>query len=150
MSDLNLDVYIAPMRRMKGAPRQGPGDEPTSSPMSATLIHGEEQAILIDTLLTSGQVDALADWIDGFGKRLIGMYITHGHSDHWTGLTRLRERLGPVPAWARPKVRAVFEATDPGFPATGIPCFRARSRRSANRRTALTPPRSSSKAPRSG
>ena len=115
MSDLNLDVYIAPMRRMKGAPRQGPGDEPTSSPMSATLIHGEEQAILIDTLLTFGQVDALADWIDGFGKRLIGMYITHGHSDHWTGLTRLRERLGPVPAWARPKVRAVFEATDPGL-----------------------------------
>ena len=117
MSDLNLDVHIAPMRPMKGAPPQGPGDEPMWSPMSATLIHGQEEAVLVDTLVTFDQVDALADWIDGFGKRLVGIYITHGHSDHWIGLTRLRERFGDVPGWARPKVfeRAVFEATNPGL-----------------------------------
>jgi glyoxylase-like metal-dependent hydrolase (beta-lactamase superfamily II) len=117
MSDLNLDVHIAPMRPMEGAPPQGPGDEPTWSPMSATLIHGREEAILVDTLVTFDQVDALADWIDGFGKRLVGIYITHGHSDHWIGLSRLRERFGDVPGWARPKVfeRAVFEATNPGL-----------------------------------
>ena len=117
MSDLNLDVHIAPMRPMKGAPPQGPGDEPMWSPMSATLIHGQEEAVLVDTLVTFDQVDALADWIDGFGKRLVGIYITHGHSDHWIGLSRLRERFGDVPAWARPKVfeRAVFEATNPGL-----------------------------------
>jgi glyoxylase-like metal-dependent hydrolase (beta-lactamase superfamily II) len=85
--------------------------------MSATLIHGQEEAILVDTLVTFDQVDALADWIDGFGKRLVGIYITHGHSDHWIGLSRLRERFGDVPGWARPKVfeRAVFEATNPGL-----------------------------------
>ncbi len=117
MSDLNLDVHIAPMRPMSGAPPQGPGDEPMWSPMSATLIHGQEEAVLVDTLVTFGQVDALADWIDGFGKRLVGIYITHGHSDHWIGLSRLRERFGDVPGWARPKVfeRAVFEATNPGL-----------------------------------
>jgi glyoxylase-like metal-dependent hydrolase (beta-lactamase superfamily II) len=117
MPDLNLDVHIAPMRPMKGAPPQGPGDDPMWSPMSATLIHGQEEAILVDTLVTFDQVDALADWIDGFGKRLVGIYITHGHSDHWIGLSRLRERFGDVPGWARPKVfeRAVFEATNPGL-----------------------------------
>jgi glyoxylase-like metal-dependent hydrolase (beta-lactamase superfamily II) len=117
MSDLKLDVHIAPMRPMKGAPPQGPGDEPMWSPMSATLIHGQEEAVLVDTLVTFDQVDALADWIDGFGKRLVGIYITHGHSDHWIGLSRLRERFGDVPGWARPKVfeRAVFEATNPGL-----------------------------------
>jgi glyoxylase-like metal-dependent hydrolase (beta-lactamase superfamily II) len=117
MPDLNLDVHIAPMRPMKGTPPQGPGDEPMWSPMSATLIHGQEEAVLVDTLVTFDQVDALADWIDGFGKRLVGIYITHGHSDHWIGLSRLRERFGDVPGWARPKVfeRAVFEATNPGF-----------------------------------
>jgi glyoxylase-like metal-dependent hydrolase (beta-lactamase superfamily II) len=117
MTDLNLDVHIAPMRPMKGAPPQGPGDEPMWSPMSATLIHGQEEAILVDTLVTFDQVDELADWIDGFGKRLVGIYITHGHSDHWIGLSRLRERFGDVPAWARPKVqqRSVFEATNPGL-----------------------------------
>jgi len=119
MSDLNLDVHIAPMRPMKGAPPQGPGDEPMWSPMSATLIYGQEEAVLVDTLVTFDQVDALADWIDGFGKRLVGIYITHGHSDHWIGLSRLRERFGDVPGWARPKVfeRAVFEATNPGLSA---------------------------------
>ena len=117
MPDLNLDVHIAPMRSMKGAPPQGPGDEPMWSPMSATLIHRQEEAVLVDTLVTFDQVDALADWIDGFGKRLVGIYITHGHSDHWIGLSRLRERFGDVPGWARPKVfeRAVFEATNPGL-----------------------------------
>jgi glyoxylase-like metal-dependent hydrolase (beta-lactamase superfamily II) len=115
--DVNLDVHIAPMRPMKGAPPQGPGDEPMWSPMSATLIHGQEEAVLVDTLVTFDQVDALADWIDGFGKRLVGIYITHGHSDHWIGLSRLRERFGDVPGWARPKVfeQAVFEATNPGL-----------------------------------
>ena len=117
MPDLNLDVHIAPMRPMKGAPPQGPGDEPMWSPMSATLIHGQEEAVLVDTLVTFDQVDALAEWIDGFGKRLVGIYITHGHSDHWIGLSRLRERFGDVPGWARPRVfeRAVFEATNPGL-----------------------------------
>ena len=104
---------------MQGAPAQGPGDEPMWSPMSATLIHGEREAVLVDTLVTFGQVDALADWIEGFGKQLVGIYITHGHSDHWIGIGRLRERFGPVPAWARPKVhaRANFEATNPGLSA---------------------------------
>src|SRR3954464_12006477 len=97
VSGLQLDVNIAPMRPMRGAPPQGPGDEPMWSPMSATLIHGERDAVLVDTLVTFEQVDALADWIDGFGKRLVGIYITHGHSDHWIGLTGLRERFGDVP-----------------------------------------------------
>jgi glyoxylase-like metal-dependent hydrolase (beta-lactamase superfamily II) len=119
MPDLSLDVHIAPMRPMKGAPPQGPGDDPMWSPMSATLIHGQEEAVLVDTLVTFDQVDALADWIDGFGKRLVGIYITHGHSDHWIGLSRLRKRFGDVPGWARPKVfeRAAFEATNPGLSA---------------------------------
>jgi glyoxylase-like metal-dependent hydrolase (beta-lactamase superfamily II) len=104
---------------MQGAPAQGPGDEPMWSPMSATLIYGDEDAVLVDTLVTFDQVDALADRIEGFGKQLVGIYITHGHSDHWIGISRLRERFGPVPAWARPKVheRAVFEATNPGLSA---------------------------------
>ena len=107
------------MRPMQGAPAQGPGDEPMWSPMSATLIYGDREAVLVDTLVTFDQVDALADWIESFGKRLVGIYVTHGHSDHWIGISRLRERFGPVPAWARPKVyeRAVFEATNPGLSA---------------------------------
>jgi hypothetical protein len=68
--DLHLDVYVAPMRPMRGAPAQGPGDDPMWSPMSSTLIHGERDAVLVDTLVTFDRVDALAGWIQTFGKRL--------------------------------------------------------------------------------
>jgi glyoxylase-like metal-dependent hydrolase (beta-lactamase superfamily II) len=116
---LHLDVYVTPMRPMRGAPPQGPGDEPMWSPMSSTLIHGERDAVLVDTLVTFDQVDALADWIEGFAKRRVAVYITHGHADHWIGLGRLRERFRDVATWARPKVhdRALFEATNPGLAA---------------------------------
>jgi glyoxylase-like metal-dependent hydrolase (beta-lactamase superfamily II) len=53
--------------------------------MSATLIYGEHDAILVDTLATYDQVDALADWIEAKGRRPSRIYITHGHGDHWLG-----------------------------------------------------------------
>ena len=116
---LYVDAHIAPMRPMQGAAPQGPGDESMWSPMSATLIHGERDAVLVDTLVTFEQVDALADWIDRFEKNLTAIYITHGHSDHWIGLSRLRKRFPKVPGLARPQVydRATFEATNPGLSA---------------------------------
>src|SRR5260370_24729094 len=66
--------------------------------MSSTLIAGEEEAILVDALIANDQVDALAEWVRGFGKQLTGVYITHGHTDHWGGLARLQEHF-PDARW---------------------------------------------------
>ena len=116
---LTVDVYVAPMRPFAGAPGQGPGDDPMWSPMSSTLIAGAEQGILVDTLVTLDQVDALAEWVRGFGKRITGVYITHGHQDHWIGLARLQEHFPEARGIATREVvgRATFEATDPGLSA---------------------------------
>lgn len=113
---LSVDVYVAPMRPFAGAPAQAPGDEPMWSPMSSTLIAGEEEGILVDTLLTFDQVDALAEWVQGFGKRITGVYITHGHQDHWIGLARLQGHFPEARGMATPEVvaRARFEIEDPG------------------------------------
>jgi glyoxylase-like metal-dependent hydrolase (beta-lactamase superfamily II) len=46
--------------------------------MSATLIYGEHEAVLVDAFATFDQADALADWIDTKGRRLSRIYITHG------------------------------------------------------------------------
>src|SRR6201996_6520759 len=116
-SPLSVDVYVAPMRPFAGAPAQAPGDDPVWSPMSSTLIAGEHDAILVDTLGTVGQVDALADWVRGFGKGVTGVYVTHGHSDHWIGLARLQEHFPEARGIATAEViaRARFEATNPGL-----------------------------------
>jgi glyoxylase-like metal-dependent hydrolase (beta-lactamase superfamily II) len=115
---LSVDVYVAPMRPFAGASGEA-GDRPMWSPMSSTLIAGENEAILVDALVATEQVDKLADWVRGFGKRVVGVYITHGHADHWMGLARLQEHFPDAKGVATPEVvtRARFEATDPGLSA---------------------------------
>jgi glyoxylase-like metal-dependent hydrolase (beta-lactamase superfamily II) len=113
---LSVDVYVAPMRPFAGASGEA-GDQPMWSPMSATLIHGEKEAILVDTLVAFEQVDKLAEWVRGFGKKVVGVYITHGHADHWIGLAQLQKHFPEAKGIATPEVvtRATFEATDPGL-----------------------------------
>jgi|SRR5882724_2721680 len=116
-SELSIDVHVAPMRPFRGPAAQGPGDEPIWSPMSSTLIAGDRDGVLVDTLVTFDQVDALADWVEGLGKRVVGVVITHGHSDHWIGLSRLLERFPDATGLATERVlaRARFEANDAGL-----------------------------------
>src|SRR5262249_25757564 len=73
-------------------------------PIAATLISGEQDALLVDTLLTVGQAGNLADWVTAQGKHLMAVYITHGHGDHWFGLSVIRARLPDARAWALPPV----------------------------------------------
>ncbi|HEX7881372.1 MAG TPA: MBL fold metallo-hydrolase, partial [Afipia sp.] len=70
-----------------------------------------------DTLVTVAKVDALADWVRTFGKRITGVYVTHGHPDHWIGLARLQEHFSEARGIATPEVvaRARFEVTNPGL-----------------------------------
>jgi|SRR5208337_111327 len=111
---LTIEVYTTPGRMFVSATSpQGPGDEATWSPMSATLIYGDHDAILVDTLATNNQVDALADWIDTKGRRLSSIYITYGHGDHWLGLARLVQRFPGATGLATAEVLA--QAADPGM-----------------------------------
>jgi glyoxylase-like metal-dependent hydrolase (beta-lactamase superfamily II) len=117
-SDTGLDVhvYVAPMRPVPDPAAEEAGIKPMWSPCSSTLITSETEALLVDTLITYDQVDALADWIRGFGKRLVGVLLTHGHSDHTIGLSRLREHFPGLPGLATKHVleRAQFEAANLG------------------------------------
>jgi glyoxylase-like metal-dependent hydrolase (beta-lactamase superfamily II) len=117
-ADLTIEVYTTPGRRFASTVNpEGPGDEPTWSPMSATLIYGDRDAVLVDAMATYDQVDALADWIDTKGRRLSRIYITHGHGDHWLGLARLRQRFPGATGLATAEVlaRAEYEATENGM-----------------------------------
>src|SRR6185295_20385873 len=50
---------------------------------SSTLIHGERDAVLVDTFLTTEQSQTLLNWVVASGKNLTAIYVTHAHGDHF-------------------------------------------------------------------
>ena len=108
---LSLDVYVAPMRTYTYSGQLGEGEVATWAPSSSTLIFGPTDGILIDALLTFENADQIAAWAKRFGKKITGVYITHGHSDHWLGLARLLQHFPEARGYAAPEVavRAAWE-----------------------------------------
>jgi glyoxylase-like metal-dependent hydrolase (beta-lactamase superfamily II) len=88
-------------------------------PGSATLIHGERDAVLVDTFLTVEQADALVEWVAASGKNLTTIYVTHGHGDHFFGLAALLDRFPGARAVATPGVvRVMRQQASPEFVAS--------------------------------
>jgi glyoxylase-like metal-dependent hydrolase (beta-lactamase superfamily II) len=98
---LRANVYVAP-----AIPWSKPNGQEGGpwSPIACTLIHGEKEAVLVDTPITNAQNKDLADWISATipDKRLTTIYITHGHADHWLGIKMLQKRFPGVKAVATP------------------------------------------------
>jgi glyoxylase-like metal-dependent hydrolase (beta-lactamase superfamily II) len=69
---------------------------------TATLIYGDRDAVLVDTYTTVEQNAELVAWVRSFGRRLTHIYVTHGHGDHFFGISQLVD--------AFPGVRAVATA----------------------------------------
>jgi glyoxylase-like metal-dependent hydrolase (beta-lactamase superfamily II) len=81
---------------------------------SSTLIHGERDAVLVDTFLTTEQSQTLANWVVASGKNLTAIYVTHAHGDHFFGLDPLLERFPHARAVATPEVvKAMQEQLSP-------------------------------------
>lgn len=76
---------------------------------SATLIYGARDAILVDTFLTTGQNEALADAVARTGRNLTAVYATHAHGDHFFGLGMLKQRFPQAQLWAAPAVAAAMK-----------------------------------------
>src|SRR3981081_4564925 len=101
---LTFDVYVAPSVPTVSNDVPPGAKHRLWSPISATLIAGQQDAVLVDTLLTVSQARDLADWVAAHGKHLTTVYVTHGHGDHWFGLGAVRERFPGVRAVATPAV----------------------------------------------
>jgi len=83
---------------------------------TVTLIHGERDAILVDTFLSVEHSKELVDWLVESGKNLIAIYITHAHGDHFLGLTLLLDRFPDARAFATATaVTAMQEQIKPDF-----------------------------------
>src|SRR5258706_8703592 len=77
-------------------------------PISSTLISGERDAVLVDTPITVEQARALANWVAASGKNLTTICATHGHGDHFFGVSTVLERFPDARFVARPDVIKVM------------------------------------------
>src|SRR5215470_14605507 len=70
------------------------GELKGGSPVASTLICGSKEAVLTDPAFTTGQAQALGDWVAAKGHNVTDIFITHGHGDHWFAAGLLAERFG--------------------------------------------------------
>ncbi len=96
---LSYKVFVAPSKPSQ-APTPRFGDPPAWDPITSTLIFGRRDAVLVDSFMTVREATALAAWIELHDRRLTTIYITHGHGDHYSGLSVLLERFPDARAMA--------------------------------------------------
>ncbi len=109
-TNLTWDVFVTPLElEVAVGDDLPPGEQHRAwSPISATLIMGERDAVLVDPLMTTTQAEALARWVEATGKNLTTVYATHGHGDHFFGLSVVLDRFPDARALAVPGVVEVM------------------------------------------
>ena len=91
---LTMSIFTAPARPVNiPSAEHAPQGGWTWPPTAATLLAGERDAILVDTVPMVEDSLKLADWIEASGKELTTIYITHGHIDHYLGASALLDRF---------------------------------------------------------
>ena len=114
MSRLSYEVLVVDGQPIPGRSVAPDGSPSMWSPTSATLVCGEQNAVLIDGLTTKEHAAALVDWIAARGLVLQTIYVTHGHGDHFFGLGPLVEQHPYVEVLALPEVvEGMREQTSP-------------------------------------
>jgi glyoxylase-like metal-dependent hydrolase (beta-lactamase superfamily II) len=93
-SHLGCDVFVSPPIPQDVSGPLPNGDRLMWSPLSATLIHGRTDAVLVDPPFTTEQAGAVGDWVQASGKNLTQIFVTHGHGDHWFTAGLFAERFG--------------------------------------------------------
>src|SRR5271170_6444858 len=103
-AELSWDVYVTAEEPVISDEVPPDADGRKWPPISATLISGERDGVLVDPLLTIGQARDLGGWILARGKNLKYVFVTHGHGDHWLGLSVILESFPNARAFALPAV----------------------------------------------
>jgi glyoxylase-like metal-dependent hydrolase (beta-lactamase superfamily II) len=105
---LNWDVIVAPGIPVVTDDLPPGAKQRIFSPVSATLIFGKRDAVLVDALLTIDQAISLVNWIAARRKNLTTIYATHGHGDHFFGVSTVLERFPNARFVATPDVIKVM------------------------------------------
>jgi glyoxylase-like metal-dependent hydrolase (beta-lactamase superfamily II) len=113
---LGVNVFTAPEKAIVGERPRPFGPPMAWDPATSTLIFGTTDAVLVDTLTTAAEAAALADWVALHHRNLTTIYITHGHVDHFAGLSVLLHRFPEARAIATPKSVELMHRQPPLMP----------------------------------
>src|SRR5262245_13766132 len=115
MSTSELKWELLTKKRNSSTQGIPPGKEPLAwVTNTVTLIHGERDAVLVDTFLSAQHSRELVDWVVERGKKLVAIYVTHAHGDHYFGLKLLLDRFPKAKAVATaPVVAAIQDQIQP-------------------------------------
>ncbi|MFD6293860.1 MBL fold metallo-hydrolase [Streptomyces sp. NPDC060235] len=102
-STLSVNVFTAPEKALVAGRSRPFGPPPAWDPMTSTLVFGESDAVLVDVLTTAAEAEALAAWVQLHHRNLTTIYITHGHLDHFAGLSVLLRHFPDARAIATAK-----------------------------------------------
>jgi glyoxylase-like metal-dependent hydrolase (beta-lactamase superfamily II) len=115
-SPLEHEVFVTEQIPQSGRGPLPDGSTRMWSPITSTLITGSRDAVLVDPPMTIGQAGEVGDWIAASGRELRGIYITHGHGDHWFGAIPLLQRFPGVTVRASAGTTKLMAAqNDPQF-----------------------------------
>jgi glyoxylase-like metal-dependent hydrolase (beta-lactamase superfamily II) len=81
--DLEYELFVAESIPQNTTQLLPNGDRPVWSPLSTTLIHGHNDAVLVDPPFIREQAQAVGDWVRASNKNITHIFVTHGHGDHW-------------------------------------------------------------------
>jgi len=72
--------------------------------------------VLVDSFITLEQARAQADWIASTGRNLTTIYVTHGHGDHFFGVSVVLDRFPKARFVAAPSaIQVMEEQSSPEF-----------------------------------
>jgi glyoxylase-like metal-dependent hydrolase (beta-lactamase superfamily II) len=113
-TSVNWDVFITPGIPVVTSTPAPNTKETFWNPTSSTLIYGKRDAVLVDVPTTWQQAVTLAWWVRDSCKNLTTIYITHGHADHWFGVSALLDRFPNAKVVATPgTVKVMREEVEP-------------------------------------
>jgi glyoxylase-like metal-dependent hydrolase (beta-lactamase superfamily II) len=91
---------------------------------NAYIVETAHSLVVVDATLTVSDAKALRSRVDAIGKPLRAVLITHGHPDHYNGLTDLLAGTSGVPVIATAAVAHVIRQYDAAKEAQWKPVFK--------------------------